>query len=190
MLSDMLDRLQENNLQGQENNLQGLEGLLHSYQDATTTGDGEDQAAAEAAIADFFVDQGIGVKQSSRLLWDYHWARALAGKIPNRREHGAKLRSLLDRGAQILGRFAAVARDFASRSGHEVARLSQFEEQAKAFPLWVEECLARWEMLDCPRQPLNRERIARSQAAYERGECEDVADVIARLEQGGPFMKE
>lgn len=28
------------------------------------------------------------------------------------------------------------------------ARLSQFEEQAAAFPLWVEECMARLEMLD------------------------------------------
>jgi hypothetical protein len=50
--------------------------------------------------------------------------------------------------------------------------------------------MARWEMLDRPRKPLNRERIAESQAAYNRGEGEPISDVIARLEQGGPLVKE
>ena len=45
-------------------------------------------------------------------------------------------------------------------------------------------------MLDRPHKPLNRERIAKSQAAYERGEGEPVSDVITRLEQGGPLVKE
>ena len=75
-------------------------------------------------------------------------------------------------------------------SGHEVARLAQFEEQSKVFPLWVKECTVRWEMLGRPRKPLKRERITESQAAYERGEGEPVSDVIARLEQGGPLVKE
>ena len=45
-------------------------------------------------------------------------------------------------------------------------------------------------MLGRPHKPLNRERIAESQAAYQRGEGEPVSDVIARLEQGGPLVKE
>jgi len=57
-----------------------------------------------------------------------------------------------------------------SLSGHEVARLAQFEEQSKAFPLWVRECTARWEMLGRPHKPLKPERIAESQAAYKQGE--------------------
>ena len=81
MPTEMLDRLQEDKLQG-------LEALIHSYETATTTGGGEDEAAA---IADFFVDEGIGVRQSSQRLWDYHWTRALAGKTPDGRERGAKL---------------------------------------------------------------------------------------------------
>jgi len=180
MSTEMLDRLQDDKLQG-------LEALVDSYETATAKGGGEDEAAA---IADFFVDEGIGVRQSSLRLWDHHWTRALAGKLSDRSEHGPKLFALLERGSRFIRRGAEIARAYADLSGHEVARLAQFEEQSKAFPLWVKECMARWEMLDRPRKPLNRERIARSQTAYERGEGEPVSDVVARLEQGGPLVKE
>jgi hypothetical protein len=180
MPAELLDRLQEDKLQG-------LEGLLASYEAAAATGGGADEAAA---IADFFVDEGIGVRQSSLRLWEHHWTRALAGKIPDRRERGAKLRSLLERGSQFLRRSAEIARAYAVASGREVARLSRLEEHSKTFPLWVKECMARWEMLGQPRKPLRSEQIAESQAAYERGEGEPVAEVIARLEQGGPLVTE
>jgi len=180
MSTEMLDRLQENKLRG-------LEELLDSWTAATASGNGEDQAAA---IADFIVEEGIGMRQGLRRLWDYHWTMALAGAVSDRQKDGAKLRSLLERGGQALARGASVARSYADLSGRKVARLSQFEEQAREFSLWAKECLARWELLDRPRKPLNRERLARSQAAYESGECEDVADIIARLEQGGPLEKE
>jgi hypothetical protein len=176
----MLDRLQEAKLQA-------LESLLDSYESvAPATGEEEDAAA----IADFFVDEGIGVRQSCLRLWDHHWARALAGKIPDRPEREVKLFSMLERGDHIIRRGAEIARAYADLSGHEIARLARFEQQCKAFPSWVKECKARWEMLGRPRKPLDRERIARSQAAYERGEGEPVADVIARLQQGGPLIKE
>ena len=83
-----------------------------------------------------------------------------------------------------------IARAYADLSGHEVARLAQFEEQSQAFSLWVKECTARWEMLGQPRKPLRRERIAESQSAYQRGDSEPISDVIARLEKGGPLVKE
>ena len=140
MPPETLDRLQEDKLQG-------LEALIASYETATATGGGEDEAAA---IADFFVDEGIGVRQILRL-WDYSWTRALAGKIPDRRKRGARLLSLLERGGRLIRRGAALARAYADLSGHEVARLAQFEEQSKAFPLWVTECAVRWGMLDQPR---------------------------------------
>src|ERR1700719_586661 len=109
MPTEMLDRLQEDKLQG-------LEALIHSYETATTTGGGEDEAAA---IADFLVDEGIGVRQSSLRLWDYHWTMALAGKVPDRQERGARLRSLLERGGRIISRGAAVARIYADWSGRD-----------------------------------------------------------------------
>src|SRR5712691_353257 len=113
MPTEMLDRLQEDKLER-------LEALLDSYETATAPGGGEEEAAA---IADFFVDEGIGVRQSSLRLWDHHWTRALAGKISNRRERGAKLLSLLERGGRIIRRGAEIARAYADVSGHEVARL-------------------------------------------------------------------
>ncbi len=180
MSTETLDRLQEDKLQG-------VEALLDSHEPASPSVGGEDEAAA---LADFFVDEGIGVRQSSLRLWNHHWARALTGKIPDRRETGAKLLSLLERGSRIICRAATIARAYADSCGQEIARLTQFEEQSQAFPQWVRECQARWEMLDRPRKPLNRERIAESQSAYECGAGESIADVIARLEQGGPLVKE
>src|SRR4051812_22747247 len=54
MPSEMLDRLQEDKLHG-------LEALIDAYESATAVGHGQEEAAA---IADFFVDEGIGVRQS------------------------------------------------------------------------------------------------------------------------------
>jgi len=178
MSTEMLDRLQEARLQG-------LEALIHSYESATATGGGEDEAAA---IADFFIDVGIGARQSSQRLSDYYWAKALAAKIADRQERGAKLRSLLERGGSIVRSSAQIARAYADFSGHDVTRLALLEEKSKAFPRWLQECVARLEMLDRPRRPLHRERIAESEAAYQRGEGEAVSDVIARFESGGPLV--
>jgi hypothetical protein len=180
MAADMLDQLQENKLRG-------LEELMDSYQAASAKGGGEDQTAA---IADFFVDEGIGLRQSFLRLWEYNWTMALEGKIPDRQARGMKLRSLLERGARVLSRDAAVARALADLSGRDIARLAQFEEQAKAFPIWVAERVARWELLDRPRKPLDHQRIAQAQAEFERGECESVCDILARLEKGGPLVRE
>ncbi len=177
MPTETLDRLQEDKLHG-------LEILIDSYEIATDSAGGADEAAA---VADFFVDEGIAVRQSSLRLWNYYWTGALAGKIADRQERGAKLLSLLERGARIICRGAALARSYADLSGHNVARLTQFEEQSKAFPRWVRECTARWEMLGRPRQPLNRERIAEAQATQRRGEGEPIADLIARVERGEPL---
>ena len=180
MAVDMLDRLQENKLRG-------LEELVDAYQAPVA---GADENYQAAAIADFFVDEGIGLRQSSLRLWEYNWTMALEGKISDRRERGIKLLALLERGARLLSRDAAAARALADLSGCEVARLDQFEEQAKAFPLWVAERMALWEVLDRPHKPLDREQIARAQAEFERGECEDVSDILARLEKGGPLVRE
>jgi hypothetical protein len=183
MSAKVLERLQENKLQG----LEELEKLIASYEDAVATSDGGDEAAA---IADFFVDEGIGLWQSSVRLWEHSWTMALAGRLADRRERGMTLRCLLERGGRIMARGAAIARAYADRSGHQVARLGQFEEQAKSFSVWIEECMALWDTMDRSHKPVDRERVARAQAAYQRGECEDPADIIARLKQGGSIAKE
>jgi hypothetical protein len=177
---DLLDRLQADNLHG-------LEQLIQSYEAAAPTCDRGNEAAA---IADFFVDEGIGLRQTSLRHWDYHWSMALAGKIADRKEHGARLRSLLERTGRLLARHAAVARAYADASGQEVARLTQLEEQSKVFSQWVAECMARWELLDRPRKAADPAQFAAAQAAFSRGECEPVSEIVARLESGGPLVQE
>jgi hypothetical protein len=178
MASEILDRLEENKLRG-------LEEFIAS--EGTVAVSSEDQAAA---MADILVDEGIGVRQGLHRLWDYHWAMAVAGESLDSLGKRKNLRTLLERGSQALARSAAKARAYAVRSGRDVARLSQFEEQAAAFSLWVEECMARLEMLVRTPKPLDRERLARVQAAYARGEGEDAGDILARLKDGGPLVKE
>jgi hypothetical protein len=179
MVTEALHRLQEDKLQR-------LEALIDSYPLAPAGGRSDEAAM----VADFFVDEGIGVRQSSLRLWDYYWTRALAGDVPRNDEREANVLALLDRGGRIIQRSAAIARAYADISGHQVARLVQFEEQSKAFSSWVKECRARCKMLDRPRRPLNREQIVESQAAYEGGEGEAISDIIGRLKKGGPLVKE
>src|SRR4051794_11289918 len=98
MSPGMLDRLQEEQLQG-------LEALFNSGDNGTPAGGGEDEAAA---IADFFVDEGIGEWQGSQRLWNLLWTMALAGKISDHRERGAKLFALLERGGYVISCYASI----------------------------------------------------------------------------------
>ncbi len=180
MPADMLNQLQESKLRA-------LDELIAHWMPGVTRNDGDDLTAV---VADVLVNEGIGLRQGLMRLWDYYWTAALSGKVADRQKEGAALRSLLDRGSALLARAAAAARKGATLSGRDVTRLAQLEEQSKAFPLWVEECMARWELLDRPRKPVDREKIARARAAFERGECEPVSDIIARLEKGGPLVQE
>ncbi len=183
MPADMLERLQERKLRAMDE----LEQLIEDWKTADFRADGNELAAA---VADFMVDEGIGLRQGLLRLWDYHWTAALSGKVADRRQMGATLRSLLERGARSLARSVSIARTHADLSGQPIARLVQFEEQVRSFPLWIEESLARWELLDRPHKPLDRERCTRAQTAFARGECESASDILARLEQGGPLLQE
>ncbi|MFO0929789.1 MAG: hypothetical protein U0736_22655 [Gemmataceae bacterium] len=174
MSVDVLDRLQESKRGW-------LEELLDASQPAAGVIGSKDEAAA---IADLLVDEGIGLRHVSLRAWDCHWSMALAGTVPDRQERGARLRTLLHRVGQTLSRVATVARHYATASGHEVARLAAFEEQARTFPVWVEERMACWEMLGQPRPLMDREAVARAREAYHRGECESTGDLLARLRRG------
>lgn len=180
MAAELLDRLQEDKLRA----------MNHFIEQYALDVAGHDRDHLAAAIADYIIDEGLGLRQALMRFWDYYWTAALNGKIPERRKEGEKIRSLLDRGAVSLARAAAVARQGAAASGQEIARLTLLEEQSQEFPRWVEECMARWELLDRPRKPLDRERTARAQAAFARGECEATTDILARLHQGGPLAQE
>jgi hypothetical protein len=180
MSTDMLDRLQESKIRA-------VQELIDNWSLNIAGDDGNELAAT---IADLLVDETIGLRQGLARFWDYYWTAALSGKVCDRQQVATKIRLFLDRGSVCLSQGATLARRFADLSGHPVARLAQLEEQSAAFPLWVEECMARWEMLDRPRKPLDRDQIARARTAFERGECEPASDILARLEKGGSLVRE
>jgi hypothetical protein len=91
---------------------------------------------------------------------------------------------------KAVARGAALARRYADLAGRPVARLDQLEHAAKAFPIWLEESMARWQLLDRPRKPVDRDRLARSRAAFERGECEDVGKLMAQFDSGNAPIEE
>jgi hypothetical protein len=123
-------------------------------------------------------------------VWEETWEAALRGPDQDRTEKGEILRWVLDDTGHRLRETLGWTQAYSGIIGRPLARLDELEARAARYPLWVRECLARWEMLGRPRKPLNRDRIAQSQAAYARGEGEPVSDVIARVEQGGPLVKE
>lgn len=162
-------------LELQEFKLHGLEELIVSHP-------GNEAASEEdAAIAQFFVDEALALRRSASRLWDHEWTRAVAGKAGDRSARGAKLRAFLERTGVLLNQYAALAKTYADRSNSEVASLPEVRQQSDEFSTWVEECLARWALLDRPRKPINRDTVAAAQAAFQRGECEDTSAILARL---------
>lgn len=180
MPADMLDRLQESKLRA-------MDEFIENCSLSVAASNGDDRTAA---IADLIVDEAIGLRQALVRFWDYYWTAALSGQVADRRAEGANLRSYLERGASCLARAAAVARKGAEQSGHDVARLDQLEGHSYAFPVWIEECMARWELLDRPVKPLDRDQVKECLAAFHRGECESVETMLARVQAGGPLVRE
>jgi hypothetical protein len=60
-------------------------------------------------------------------------------------------------------------------------------QTAKELAAQVRETLT-W--LNLPRPPVNEDMLRRSQESLNRGEGEDVGEIIARLQSGGPLVKE
>jgi hypothetical protein len=122
--------------------------------------------------------------------WEAIWAAALADPSADRTNETKLLRRLLEDTGLYLQETLRRSQEDAGRFERPLARLDELEARTADFPLWSRECLARWEMLDKPAPPLDPERIARAQAARARGECEDLDDLLSRVEAGGPWVEE
>ena len=143
------------------------------------------RAKTEAGIAGV-----LTLADEAARFWEATWKRAFVERTRDRQQDGEILRSVLKDAEQKLQEVLNCAQQHAHIFQGTLARLDELEDRGADFSLWVRECLARWEMLDHPMPKLDREQIARAQAAYARGECEDVADVLARVLAGGPLVKE
>jgi len=118
------------------------------------------------------------------------WEAAVGDSASNRASEAETLRGVLGDAEQALREAFRGAQEHAHIFERPLARLDELEVKAAEFPLWARECLARWEMLDRPAPTLDPERVARAQAAYARGEHEDMDGVLSRVQAGGAWLKE
>jgi hypothetical protein len=136
------------------------------------------------------IDLALALAENATELWEKRWEEALRNPGADRGEITKQLRGVLTDAEQELTKELGNLQEDARRLGQPLARLDELQDRVAEFPLWVRECLARWEMLDEPAPPLDRERVARAQAAYARGEHEALGDVLSRVQGGGPWVKE
>jgi len=158
-----------------------LEQLLDAIRAAVE----EMKATTEAQIAAV-----LALAEEATRIWEAMWAEALGDPATDRAKVTTVLRWVLEAAEQTLREALRRSQELADRFERPPARLDELASRVAEFPLWARECLARWEMLDCPAPPLDSERVARAQAACSRGECEDVEEVLSRVEAGGPWVKE
>jgi hypothetical protein len=123
-------------------------------------------------------------------VWESSWEAAFVDPTLDRAKEAEILRWVLDDAGRKLREALRWIRAHAGLFEQPLARLDQLEARAAEFPLWARECLARWEMLSRPAPPLDPARIAGVQAAYSRGEHEEIKDVLTRVQSGGPWVKE
>jgi hypothetical protein len=70
-----------------------------------------------------------------------------------------------------------------------VRATAELRRAAAEAPAWSARALAFWEWAGRPFGEFDRKQIKRSRLAFEQGEYEDVADILARVQAGGPLVK-
>jgi hypothetical protein len=158
-----------------------LEQLLEQIRTAAE----EFRAASERHIAG-----ALALADEATRIWETRWESALRNPEKDRGTEAEMLQWVLEDGGQVLLEALRGAQEYAPMFERPLARIDELEAKAAEFPLWARERLARWEMLGLPAPPLDPERIARAQAAYARGDHEELADVLSRVHTGGSWMRE
>jgi hypothetical protein len=162
-------------------NRKPLEQLVKDVQDASE----KLRASAEQQIV-----AALDHAESVVRLWETTWEAALQHPTLDLTEQARNLKGAFENANESLQETLLLTREDNVLFERPLARLDELEARVAEFPLWVRECLARWEMRGRSAPPLDRERIARAQSAYARGEHEGVDEVLSRVEAGGPWVKE
>ncbi len=146
------------------------------------------RAAAEnlRSTTEAYIAAVLALADQAVRIWEAMWEAAGRDPAMDRAKEVETLRWVLQDAGQALQE--AVRR--AGMFERPLARLDELQARAAAFPLWTQECLTRWEMLACSAPSLDPERVARAQAAYARGDHEELDAVLARVQEGGPWVKE
>jgi hypothetical protein len=145
----------------------------------------EFRAATERHIADV-----LALADEAVRIWEARWGAALENPDKDRAAEAEMLQWVLEDAGQALKEALRNAQEYAPLFERPLARLDELENRAAEFPLWARERLARWEMLDLAAPALDPGRIARAQAAYAQGDHEELADVLARVQAGGAWVRE
>jgi hypothetical protein len=143
------------------------------------------RTAIEASIS-----SALALADEAAHVWEANWEAAHGNVTMDRAKEAEALRWILEDAGETLRDALRRAEEDANRFEQPLSRFDELQTRAAEFPLWARECLARWDMLDHPAPALDPERIARAQAAYARGEHEDIDDVLARVQECGPWVKE
>jgi hypothetical protein len=158
-----------------------LEQLLEQIRTAAE----EFRVATESHIAGV-----LALADEAARIWEARWETALRNPNKDRSTEAEMLQWVLEDAGQALLEALRDAREYAPMFERPLARHDELEARAAEFPLWTRERLAHWEMLGLPAATLDPERIARAQAAYARGDHEELADVLSRVQAGGSWVRE
>lgn len=132
----------------------------------------------------------LALADEAARIWEARWEAALRNPAKDRETEAEMLQWVLEDAGQVLLEALREAREYEPMFERPLARLDELEARGAEFPLWARERLARWEMLSLPAPTLDPERIARAQTAYARGDHEELADVLSRVQAGGSWVRE
>ncbi len=172
--------------QAQHRKLQGLEDATHSAEWLRA----EEPTVDPVLQAQRLAVEGQDLMKALADLCDDHWGLAITGAIKDIPAAVQRLRRRLDHAANLLVHTRDLAQSFAGSAEHPIPALEEFVNSLRNYPLWVEETLERWSLLQRRPRPIDPEAAARAREEFQRGECEDVTDILARLNRGGPLLKE
>jgi hypothetical protein len=118
-------------------------------------------------------------------LWEHFETRKVKGTPDALRPHFEGFLNLLEGRGRIAESLLGLARERVLLEPSLSREISIMEESAAALRNLREKVERLWVWLQAPAPVPNRERVEASRAAFIRGECEDVAEVLRRVQTGG-----
>jgi hypothetical protein len=147
------------------------------------------EEALRALDAEALIAEASQMDDSLRRTWEGVKARAGAGQIKDFQTTGVQLREAFETGIGVMALVADLAQTVARTTGHELCGLAELNTAVAEARTWTGRVLDAWPWTDRPWPPLDRAAVEGSRAATERGEGEDITDMLARVKAGGPLVK-
>jgi hypothetical protein len=163
---------------------------LNATGDAVRALKAMEQAARPHADVEFLAADAVTTKEDVRRLWAWAWELAAEGGVRDFRQTGEQLRAISEKVITAMRELIDLVREREQLTGRSVRALADLERAVQETRRWVDEALASWPWPDRPWPKLDADDLRKAREQFARGECEDPADVLARLGSGGPLIKE